>query len=234
MRVCFVASQTTKNCTVVYRNDSTFATDSLDWNGAVVSVPFAIVFARTVNDIMCGIRLAIGLRRKISVRAGRHDYAEFSVSKDSVVIDVSNFTSMTFTANGTSADVGVGWRLFSVYDALASNNVTIPGGSCATVGIAGFTLGGGYGFMSRLLGINSDNVQEIDIVVVDPTPRLLTVNQQSNSSLFWALRGGGNGNFGVVTRLRFATSPMPIVVSQMRLDFSANLTAAGSLYLYIF
>lgn len=220
------------NCTVVFRNDSTFGTDSLDWNGAVSNaVPFAIVFARTVDDVICGIRLAIRSQRKIAVRAGRHDYAAFSVSKDTFVIDVSNFTSIAFSTNNSSGnsyvDVGVGWRLFALYSELAARNLTFPGGSCATVGVAGFTLGGGYGFMSRLLGLGSDNLQQVDIVTVDPTPRLTTVSATSNSSLFWALRGGGNGNFGVVTRLRLTTSTLPVVVSQIRLDFPSNVTAAA-------
>ena len=81
----------------------------------------------------------------------------------------------------------------------------MPGGSCPTVGIAGLTLGGGVGVVSRAYGLTSDNVQSLQVVTADGQVR--TCNSSTNADLFWACRGGGGGNFGVATSFTFTTHP---------------------------
>jgi FAD/FMN-containing dehydrogenase len=102
--------------------------------------------------------------------------------------------------------VGAGARLIDVYAALWGHRLTIPAGSCPTVGIGGSTLGGGVGFASRKLGLTLDNLRELTIVTADG--RVRTCSTRRNADLFWACRGGGGGNFGIVTRFVFRAHPV--------------------------
>jgi hypothetical protein len=102
--------------------------------------------------------------------------------------------------------VGAGALLIDVYDRLAKAGATIPAGSCPTVGVGGLALGGGIGFASRKLGTTADNVLALTIVTADG--RVLTCDRSRNADLYWACRGGGGGNFGVVTGFRFRIHPV--------------------------
>src|SRR5260370_39874648 len=88
---------------------------------------------------------------------------------------------------------------------MAAHGRGVPGGSCPTVGITGLTLGGGVGVVSRAYGLTCDNVKSLQIVTADGQVR--TCNASSNADLYWACRGGGGGNFGVVTSFTFGTHP---------------------------
>jgi FAD/FMN-containing dehydrogenase len=105
-----------------------------------------------------------------------------------------------------SATVGAGALLIDVYSRLANAGGTIPAGSCPTVGVGGLALGGGVGFASRKLGTTADNVLALTIVTADG--RVLTCDRSRNADLYWACRGGGGGNFGVVTSFRFRIHPV--------------------------
>jgi len=112
---------------------------------------------------------------------------------------------------GRPALVGAGAKLIDVYAGLAQHGVTIPAGSCATVGIGGQALGGGIGFLSRKLGTTSDNLLGLTLVTADGQAR--TCSATENADLFWASRGGGGGNFGIATQYRFRTSPVTAVAT---------------------
>ena len=101
-----------------------------------------------------------------------------------------------------------------MYAALAARGVTIPAGSCPSVGIAGHALGGGMGLAGRQFGLTADNILSAQIVTADG--RLRTASAQSNPDLYWALRGGGGGNFGVVTSFTFRVHPVPRTVAASR------------------
>ncbi|MGZ4224020.1 MAG: FAD-dependent oxidoreductase [Solirubrobacteraceae bacterium] len=107
--------------------------------------------------------------------------------------------------------VGAGAQLIDVYAALAAHGLTIPAGSCPSVGIAGHALGGGMGLAGRQFGLTADNLLSAQIVTADG--HLRTASGKSNPDLYWALRGGGGGNFGVVTSLRFRAHQVPRTVS---------------------
>jgi FAD/FMN-containing dehydrogenase len=109
-------------------------------------------------------------------------------------------------AAGAAATIGAGARLIDVYNGLWNRRRTIPAGSCPTVGIAGLTLGGGVGFASRKLGLTCDNL--LGATMVTASGRALACSARRNPDLFWALRGGGGGNFGIVTSFRFRVHPV--------------------------
>jgi FAD/FMN-containing dehydrogenase len=99
--------------------------------------------------------------------------------------------------------------LIDVYNIIGNAGRLLPGGSCPTVGIAGLALGGGIGVFGRKYGLTTDNIRSVTLATADA--RVVTANESSNSDLYWACRGGGGGNFGVVTAFEFDVHPMPEV-----------------------
>ncbi|WP_069465691.1 FAD-binding oxidoreductase, partial [Actinacidiphila rubida] len=139
---------------------------------------------------------------------GGHSYAGWSSGDRRLIVDVSRLNSIRL--DGTTAVIGAGARLIDVYSTLGRHGRTVPGGSCPSVAISGLTLGGGHGVLSRSMGLTCDNLTGATIVTADGRTR--EVDADHEPDLFWALRGAGNGNFGVVTSLRFATHPVPASV----------------------
>jgi FAD/FMN-containing dehydrogenase len=143
-----------------------------------------------------------------AVRSGGHSYEGFSQSPD-LVIDVRGMKAIKLSGDRKSVAIGSGSSLGSVYDALASSHLAIPAGSCFPVGVAGHSLGGGFGLLGRPFGLACDSILSME--AVDASGKILTASEQENTDLFWALRGGGNGNFGVVTNFNFRTSSVNMV-----------------------
>ncbi|GGY96371.1 FAD-binding oxidoreductase [Streptomyces poonensis] len=179
--------------------------------------PAAIAYPSHPDDI--GTLLAYARNRdvRVSIRNGGHSYAGWSSGDGRLVIDVSELGTIRASAN--EAVIGAGAKLIDVYRALAAKGVTIPAGSCPTVGVSGLTLGGGHGVASRAYGLTCDSLTQVTLITADGKRH--TANAGENEDLFWALRGAGNGNFGVVTELRFRTHPAPrSVTADMRWPWS--------------
>ena len=143
-----------------------------------------------------------------AIRSGGHSYEGFSQSPD-LVIDVRGMKGVKLSGDRKSVSIGAGSSLGSVYDALASTHLAIPAGSCFPVGVAGHSLGGGFGLLGRPFGLACDGILSME--VVDAAGKILTASEQENPDLFWALRGGGNGSFGVVTNFNFRTNSVNMV-----------------------
>jgi FAD/FMN-containing dehydrogenase len=166
--------------------------------------PRAVAYCASIPDVERVVRW--GRKNAIHVvpRSGGHSYAGYSSGNGVVVADVSRLNAVTVA--GALATVGAGATLGPVYTALAQHGVTIPAGSCPTVGIAGLALGGGVGYASRHLGTTADTLRRVHIVTADGQLRRCDATHERD--LFWACRGGGGGNFGIVTDLTFATTPV--------------------------
>jgi FAD/FMN-containing dehydrogenase len=160
-------------------------------------------------DVRDAVRYCRHKGISVRARSGGHSYAGYSTAAHGVVLDLRNVSTISVDPQTGQATIGAGALLIDVYAQLAKSGVTVPGGSCPTVGIAGVTLGGGFGLASRRFGLTVDNVVAMKIVTPDGTLR--TVDKHADPDLFWALRGGGGGNFGVVTEFTFTTHPMPPV-----------------------
>jgi len=169
--------------------------------------PRAIVFCASIPDVVRVVRW--GRKNAIHVvpRSGGHSYAGYSSGNGVVVADVSRLHAVAVA--GRLATVGAGAQLGPVYAALAQHGLTIPAGSCPTVGIAGLALGGGVGYASRQLGTTADTLRRVHIVTADG--ELRRCDATHHTDLFWACRGGGGGNFGIVTDLTFAATPVATV-----------------------
>jgi FAD/FMN-containing dehydrogenase len=167
--------------------------------------PQAVVLCKTPADVSETIGFAKRMHLQVAVRGGGHSVAGRS-STTGMVIDVSPMSSVEVD-NGV-VTVGAGVRLGDLYDALAEHGLTIPAGCGPTVGIAGLALGGGIGIMGRSHGLTSDHLLHAQIVLADG--RVVECDDQHDEDLFWALRGAGGGNFGVVTSFKFRTLQAPM------------------------
>ncbi|MET9419601.1 FAD-binding oxidoreductase [Streptomyces sp. NPDC006540] len=168
--------------------------------------PAAVAYVAGEEDVKECLAYARAHGTPVSIRNGGHSYGGWSSGNGRLVIDVSLLNRIE--ADGS---MGAGAKLIDVYNTLARHGRTVPAGSCPTVGVSGLALGGGHGVTSRAYGLTCDSLTEATVVTADG--RALTADADENKDLFWALRGAGNGNFGVVTRLRFRTSPTPDTVT---------------------
>ena len=164
--------------------------------------PAAIARCQSVGDVQRCVEVARKARIPIAARCGGHSYAGYSTPDNGLVLDLRPMASVQ--VNGDTAVIGGGARLMEVYTALANAGRALPAGSCPTVGIGGLTLGGGIGVTARKYGLTCDKLVAAQVVTADGKQQTV-----EDGDLFWALRGGGGGNFGVVTSFTFATEPAP-------------------------
>ncbi len=167
--------------------------------------PIAVVEAASSNDVSESIRFAQKYHLKVRPKAGGHSYVGASSATGVMVISTSRMTSVRYESASRVAFVGAGAKLYPVHSYLAGRGRTIPTGTCPTVGATGLTVGGGLGIASRSYGLTCDQLFSARIVTADGIIR--TADSKTNPDLLWALRGGGGGNFGIVTLLQYHTQP---------------------------
>jgi FAD/FMN-containing dehydrogenase len=170
------------------------------YNGMIDKHPAAIARCRDVADVIACVRFASQHGVELAVRGGGHSAAGLGVADDALVIDLSGLRSTTVNPDEHTvrADAGCTWG--DVDHATVAFGMATPSGFLASTGVAGLTLGGGIGYLTRRFGLTVDNLLAADVVLADGT--FVTASETSHSDLFWALRGGG-GNFGVVTSFTF-------------------------------
>jgi hypothetical protein len=176
-------------------------------------------------DVRAAIRWAVGHDVPMRARSGAHSYAGYSTLKNGLVIDLRNLSAISVNRRTGIATIGAGAQLINVYAVLAAHGATIPAGSCPSVGIGGHVLGGGVGLAGRAFGLAMDNLVGIEIVTADGSVR--TVSRTSEPDLFWALRGAGGGNFGIVTQLKFKVRRLPHVASWVFMSWPWSQASAA-------
>lgn len=171
--------------------------------------PAAIALCGKPADVQACVTAAAASGTPIAARSGGHSYAGYSTPNGALVVDLAGLAGVTVNPDGSMV-VGAGARLIDVYSAAGNAGRAIGAGSCPSVGIAGLTLGGGIGVLGRKFGLTCDQLTSATIVTPDGVLR--TASATSEPNLFWALRGGGGGNFGIVTSFTFATAPAPAML----------------------
>jgi FAD/FMN-containing dehydrogenase len=184
------------------------------WNGGVQSRPAAIVRCATTDDVVHSVRWARAHGRALSARSGGHDYAGRALSDDGVTIDCSAMRAVTIDPAARTARVQGGASAGDLIDAAQPYGLATTTGTFATVGLAGLTLGGGYGPLMGKYGLVTDNLLSAQVVTADG--QLVTASATEHADLFWGLRGGG-GNFGVVVALEYRLHPITTVLSGLLL-----------------
>lgn len=170
------------------------------------STPAAIVTPKSAADVQKAMAFAAANKLKVAPRSGGHSYTGASTANGTMVLDLRQLPGdVNVDAATGQVTVTPATGLYEVHQALAAAGRGIPTGTCPTVGAAGHALGGGLGAQSRHAGLLCDQLTSAQVVL--PGGQSVTASASSNPDLFWALRGGGGGNFGVTTSLTFATFP---------------------------
>jgi FAD/FMN-containing dehydrogenase len=175
------------------------------WNAMIDHRPAMIVQCADADDVPPAIALARRHKLEISIRGAGHNIAGNALCNDGLTIDFSNMKNVRVDAGKRRAYVEPGATLANLDEATQVHGLATPVGINSTTGIAGLTLGGGFGWLTRKYGMTIDNLVSVNMITAEG--RKIQASETDNADLFWAIRGGG-GNFGVVTRFEFQLFPV--------------------------
>jgi FAD binding domain/Berberine and berberine like len=178
------------------------------YNGMIDKRPALIVRAVDVSDVMAAVLYGRENDLLTAIRGGGHNGAGLGTCEGGLVIDLSQMKGVRVDPFANTVRVAAGCVWADVDHATHAFGMATPSGFISTTGVAGLTLGGGIGYLTRRYGLTIDNLLSVDIVLADG--RFVTANANENDDLFWAVRGGG-GNFGVVTSFEFQMHPVSTV-----------------------
>lgn len=205
---------TAQDVLLLKREDEKYAIYNEYFNANIQKLPKYIAVCFTNIGIQHAVALANKEKLPIAIKSGGHSFEGFSNNDGGLVINVSNMKSIDWVSPDT-VRIEAGCVLQEIHKDLFTKKKLIPAGSCGTVGIAGLTLGGGYGFFSRQYGLTCDQVIDMEYVNAKGEIKLAS----EDPSLLWALKGGGNGSFGVVSSITFKTHAMPAKFAAHTLKF---------------
>lgn len=203
---------------VVTRDDFNYEESRKSWNRAIEKHPLVIIYCYNKKDICNAIVWSKKNVLPIRIRSGCHNYEGYSTGNDVVVIDVSRMNKIYIDEENNTVKIQGGVRNRELYEALGTKGYPFPGGGCPTVGVTAFALGGGWGYSSRFLGLGCDLVTEVE--VIDYEGNLITANENLNRELFWACRGGGGGNFGIVVETTFKLPKKNKMATLINIDYN--------------
>jgi FAD/FMN-containing dehydrogenase len=178
-------------------------------NGLIDRRPALVVRCRTTYDVVAALAFARGAGREVSIRGGGHNVAGRAVANGGVMIDLAEMKRIAIDPSSATATAegGVVWA--ELNEAAAEHGLAVTGGVVSTTGIAGYTLGGGLGWLMAKYGLAADNLLAVELVTAEGD--ILQVDAGSHPDLFWALRGGG-GNFGIATSFTYRLHPLQTIV----------------------
>jgi UDP-N-acetylenolpyruvoylglucosamine reductase len=178
------------------------------YNGMIDRKPRLIARCTDVADVMAAVRMAKANALQVSIRGGGHNAAGLGVCDDGMVIDLAPINYVRVDPSSRTVLVGAGCKWSDVDHATHAFGLAVPSGIVASTGVAGLTLGGGMGHLTRKYGLTIDNLLSVDMVLADGS--FVVASADENTDLFWAVRGGG-GNFGIVTSFLFEAHPVHTV-----------------------
>jgi FAD/FMN-containing dehydrogenase len=190
---------------VIVPGDASYDEARALFNGMIDRRPALIARVRSAADAAAAIRFAAAEGLPLAVRGGGHSVAGFSMIDGALVVDCALMDQVRVDPDAATIVAGAGCRWRHVDLAAGEHGLATPGGTISDTGIAGFTLGGGFGFLSKRYGLACDNLLQAEMVLANGD--IVRVNETSERDLFWAIRGGG-GNFGVVTEFTFRAHPV--------------------------
>ncbi|TIU82498.1 MAG: FAD-binding protein, partial [Mesorhizobium sp.] len=177
---------------VILRDDAGYDEARKVYNGMIEKRPLLIARCADVADVITAVKYARDNDLLVAVRGGGHNGAGLGICDNGLVIDLSMMKGVHVDAKTRTVRVGPGCNSGDVDHATHPFGLAVPAGIVSTTGVAGLTLGGGTGYLTRRYGLTIDNLVEADLVLADG--RVVTASKAENPDLFWALRGGG-GNF---------------------------------------
>jgi hypothetical protein len=186
--------------TIVVPGEHEYERDRQESNPAFQAYPRMIVYCEVPTDVRFAIAYARNAGWQIAIRSGGHSTAGYSVN-DGLVIDISRISYVSVDSAAKVALVGAGTDFDTLNAALDGTGLHVPTGACGNVCVAGYMMGGGFGYTSRMYGMNCDNVVAVSVMLADGS--IVVANATVNPDLFWAIRGGTGGNFGVLLEVTY-------------------------------
>lgn len=182
----------------VYPSNSNYNNERLNYNKFFNYFPLAIFYPRNSSDISYLMSNIYKNKVNFSIRCGGHSFESASLSSG-VIIDVSKMNEYIKMNNKGYVTISPNFRLGKLASEVGKHKLILATGTCACVGVCGISLGGGVGALARLFGVMSDNI--VSLKLIDYKGNMITASENSNKDLFWALRGAGAGNFGIITEI---------------------------------
>ncbi|MFL5752004.1 MAG: FAD-binding oxidoreductase [Bacteroidia bacterium] len=214
-----------ENVSYYKKGDAEYETLRHGHNKRFNKFPAIIALCMNAKGVAEAVNYARENKLPVAIKSGGHSLEGFSVNEGGMVINLSKLKNIELNEDGT-AILGPACTLSELYDELLPKGRVLPGGSCGGVAVGGLSLGGGYGMYARKYGLTCDNLLELKMV--DGKGNIIST--ADDPELLWACKGGGSGNFGVVTEMRFQTQPAPGTLTSHRFrKFKSDAQTAAAI-----
>ncbi|KAK7043874.1 hypothetical protein VNI00_008040 [Paramarasmius palmivorus] len=216
----------------LFPGDEGYDSASQAFNQRYIFRPAAVAYPTCSEQVSAAVKAGAANNLKVVARSGGHSYIANGLGgKDgSLVLDLSRLKRILYDSDGQTATIEPGNRLGDIALALNEYGRAIPHGRCSYVGVGGHAAGGGFGFVSRMWGLNLDAVQSVEAVLANGT--IVTASSSESPELFWGLRGSAP-SFGIITSLNFKTFPVPSSATIFRYSWSFDIDGAtNALYAF--
>lgn len=202
------------------------------FNRSIQKYPASIVYCEEESAVRRAVQAAGSNGRKVRVRSGGHNYEGFCIGNCAEVIDVSCMNSVKLDETAGTLTAGPGVLNSALYETVGAVGYPFPSGTCPTVAVGGLTQGGGWGLSARMFGLTCDSL--VSATLIDACGCRHIADEKHNQGLFFALRGGGGGNFGVVTSLTYRLPPKLFQVTYVELEASGVSKAVAAEFIMRF